>query len=212
MVDAGRKAQPTVPGRVDEHDLRAEIAPKLCLERRFERGSSPRVVAARGHRLVRDQLRLHDQPRRILERLDLVADRRDRPLHERDQPPGDDANPLSRRRSPVRLAPQHACAEVEYALVVEQVAESNVERLVVDQQPHDLAVGDVDDHLPGLRVAVAGLCIGERPLLVEAVQIRAGEPVRLAFIEVAAQPDVPVRKREHRARLRDHVKVQLRLA
>jgi hypothetical protein len=38
-----------------------------------------------------------------------------------------------------------------------QVPVAHVERLVVDQQPGHLAVGDVDDRLPLLGVAVATL-------------------------------------------------------
>src|SRR5581483_1033510 len=192
-------------------DLRAEIAGELGLEGRSERGRGAGVAAQRRYRLVRDELRLYDQPRRILERFDVVADRRDRPLHERDEPPRDDADPLSRRRAPVRLAAEHARSEVEHALMAEQVTEADVERLVIDEQPHDLAVGDVDDHLSGLGIAVSRFYVGERTLLVETVQIRAREPVRFALIEIPAQPDVAVRKREHRPRLREYVQVQLRL-
>ncbi len=46
---------------------------------------------------------------------------------------------------------------------------------VVDQQPDDLAVGHVDDGLPRLRVAVAGLGVGQRARLPEGVQVGAGE-------------------------------------
>ena len=43
-----------------------------------------------------------------------------------------------------------------------QLAVAQVERLVVDEQPDELAVGDVDDRLAGLGVAVAGLGVRER--------------------------------------------------
>ena len=90
--------------------------------------------------------------------------------------------------------------------------EADIEGLVVDEQPNDLAVGDVDHHLAGLRVAVAGLGVGQRARFVEPVQIGAGEAVGLALVEVAAQADVPVGEREHRSRLGDHVQMQLGLA
>ena len=76
--------------------------------------------------------------------------------------------------------------------MAQQLAVANVERLVVDQQAQDLAIGDVDDGLSGLRVAVARFGVGQRPDFVERVQIRAGQAVRLAFVEVAANSDVPV--------------------
>src|ERR1700761_1115777 len=112
----------------------------------------------------------------------------------------------------MRVSLQRAGPQVEHPLVAQQLAVANVEWLVVDQQAQDLAVGDVDDRLPGLRVAVAGLRIRQRPDLVERVQIRAGQAVRLAFVEVAANSDVPVGQREQRLRLRQHIEVQMGLA
>ena len=79
-----------------------------------------------------------------------------------------------------------------------QRAVAQVERLVVDQQPDQLAVGDVDDRLAGLGVAVAGLGVRQRAQLVERVQVGAGQAVRLALVQVAAQADVPVGQGEHR--------------
>ena len=70
------------------------------------------------------------------------------------------------------------------------------ERLVVDEQADELAVGDVEDRLTGLRVAVAGLGVGERTGLVEGVQVGAGQPVGVALVEVPPHPDVAVRQRE----------------
>ena len=93
-----------------------------------------------------------------------------------------------------------------------QLAVADVERLVLDEQADDLAVGDVDDGLAVLGVAVAGLGVGQRAHLVEAVEVGAGQAVRLALVEVAAQPDVAVGQREHRLGLGQHVEVQLGLA
>ena len=90
----------------------------------------------------------------------------------------------------------------------EQLAVADVERLVVDQQPDELAVGGVDDGLAVLRVAVAGLGVRQRARLVEAVEVGAGQPERLALVEVAAQADVAVGEREDRLRLREHVEVE----
>src|SRR6202012_3309105 len=89
-----------------------------------------------------------------------------------------------------------------------QRAVPDVERLVVDQQPDQLAVGDVDDRLAGLGVAVTGLGVGQRPLLEERVQVRARQSVRLPLVEVAAEPDVPVGEGEYRLALREQVHVE----
>lgn len=212
VVHRRGEPEPASPGGMDQHDLRAQVACQLRLERCLDRGGRARVVGGLGHRLVRDELRLHDEPRRRLERLDLVADRGHGALDERDEPLRGDAHALARGRAPVGAPAQQPGAEVEHAFVGEQLAEADVERLVVDQEPHDLPVRDVHDHLTGLRVAVARFGVRQRALLVEAVQVRPGEPVRLALVEVAAEADVPVRKREHRSCLGEDVQVQLRLA
>ena len=65
---------------------------------------------------------------------------------------------------------------------------------------------------PGLRVAVAGLGVGQRAHLVEPVQVGARQAVRLALVEVPAQADVPVGEREHRLGLGEQVEVELGLA
>src|ERR1700747_162710 len=92
-----------------------------------------------------------------------------------------------------------------------QGAVPDVERLVVDQQPDHLAVGDVDDGLPAVGVPVAGLGVGQRPDLVHGVEVGAGQPVRVSLVQVAAQPDVPVGQREDRLALGQQVQVQFLL-
>jgi hypothetical protein len=42
-------------------------------------------------------------------------------------------------------------------------AVADIERLVVDEQPDDLAVRDVHHRLARLRIAVAGFGVGQRP-------------------------------------------------
>ena len=112
------------------------------------------------------------------------------------------------RRDPVGPPGQRAGPEVEHPLVTQQLAVADVERLVVDQQPDQLAVGDVDHRLAGLREAEAGLGVGQRAQLVHAVEVGAGQAVRLALVQVAAPPDVPVGQREQRLGLGQHVAVQ----
>jgi hypothetical protein len=96
--------------------------------------------------------------------------------------------------------------------VAQQPPVPDVERLVVDQQPDQLAVGDVHDRLTGFRVAVAGLGMGQRPQLEERVEVRAGNPVGLALVQVPAQAQMPVRQGEERLRAAQQVQVQPALA
>ena len=69
---------------------------------------------------------------------------------------------------------------------------SHIQRLVIDQQPDQLAVGHINDRLTGFRIAVATFGVGQGPQLVERIQIAARQRVRVALVEVAAKPKVPV--------------------
>ena len=82
--------------------------------------------------------------------------------------------------------------------MLDDLAVVEVERRVLHQQPDQLAVGDVDHRLALLGEPVAGLRVGQRPLLEEAVEVRAGDDHRLALLERAAHADVPVGQGEHR--------------
>ena len=114
------------------------------------------------------------------------------------RPAGDTQSTL-RRSSPARKSSTRSWASSGRA---------HVERLVVDHQPDEFAVGDVDDGLALLRIPIAALRVGQRPLLVEGVEIAAEDRVRFALVQIASQPDMPVREGEDRLGLREHVQVQ----
>ena len=65
-----------------------------------------------------------------------------------------------------------------------QAPVAHVERLVVYEKADYLAVGDVDQRVPDFGVAVARLGVGQRMLLVEAVEVGAWQAVRFALFEV----------------------------
>ena len=73
-----------------------------------------------------------------------------------------------------------------------ELAVPKVKGFVVDEETDEFAVGDIDGRLPGLRVGVSSLRIGQRAQLVEGVQVGAGKAVWLPLIEVASQSDVSV--------------------
>jgi hypothetical protein len=135
----------------------ASVVVLFGVQRRRHRRGHPGIVPTGRHVLVGDELGLQDQPGLVVDRLDLVRDRRDRALGERDQPGRTDPDDLAGGRAPFDGAGERARAQVEHPLVLTQLTVAGVERLVVDQQPHHLAVGDVDDRLPRLGVAVTGL-------------------------------------------------------
>ena len=200
--------------RCAEHDSALVVREELRLERRADAGPGPRILLhRRRQRLVCDQLRLDDEPRRlVVERLDLVQDRGDRPVHEGNKARGADPHTLARRRDPFGLPAQQAGPEVERSLVLSQLPVADVERLVVDQQADDLAVGDVEHRLPGLGIAVAALGVGQRPGLVEAVEVGPGQSVRLALLEVPAEPDVPVGEGEERLAVGQYGEIEMGFA
>jgi hypothetical protein len=180
-------------------------------ERATERRGRPRVIRPLGHRFVCHQLGLDADADRGAERLDFVQDRGDRALDERHKARRAHHDALARGRTPLHLPAQDPVAQVKRPLVPHQLAIANVEWLVVDQEPDDLAIGDVDHRLTGLGIAVGRLRIRQWTRLVEAVQERARGRGRLPLVEVAAQTDMAVGEREDRLGLSEQVKVELAL-
>ena len=170
------------------------------------------VVTGRRRRLVGDQLRLDDHPDGRVDRLDLVGDRGDRALDQGHQPGRPDPDGLPAGRHPLGGAVQQPRAEVEDPLVRDEPPVAHVERLVVDEEPDELAVGDVDERLADLGVAVAGLGIRQRARLEETVEVGPGYAAGLTLVEVPAPADVAVGQGEHRLALREHPEVEARLA
>ena len=211
-----RHAQPATAAlqAMHERDAHLVVVGLLGLQRRGQRRRRARIglLVVRLAVLVGHQLGLDHQPRAVAERLDLVVDRGGAALGQRDQARGGDPDLGAGRRAPVHAPAQDAGAEVEDPLVLEQLAVADVEELVVDVQAQELAVGDVDHRLARLGVAVGVLGVGQRPDLVQPVEVGAGQAVGLALVEVAAHPDVAVGQREDRLGLGEHVERQARLA
>ena len=191
-----------------DHDARSVAGVVLAQQRVIQHRGHPRVAAPLRELLIGEELGLHRDPRRAVERFYLVADRPDGPLGERHQPGRGDADRLPGRGDPFRGAAQRSRPEVEHALVGPQLAVADVEGLVVDVQPDQLAVRHVDDRLPGLREPVARLGVRQGPQREHAVEVGARQAMRLALVQVAAPAQVPVGQREHRLRLGQQVLVQ----
>ena len=209
VAHAGGHAQPALPGVVDHQRLGARGGVLLVDQRPLEDRGRAGVGAEVGHVLVGHQLGLQDDAQRAVDRLDLVLDGRDGPLGERHEARRPQPDAVARRRVPLDRALERAGPQVEAAPVRVEDAVADVERLVVDQQAEDLAVGHVDDRLARLGVPVAPLAVLERPQLVERVEVRAGDAVGIAFVEVAPQADVAVRQGEDRLGAGDLVEVEL---
>ena len=144
-------------------------------ERVLRHGRLPWVAGPWRGGLVGHQLGLHDQSQRLADRLDHVLDGGHRPLGERHQPPGSNPDPATGWRFPVGVAGQRSGAQVQHPPVLQQAAIADIERFVVDQQPDQFTVGDVDDRLAGLGVAVGRLGLRHRPPLVEGVEVGPGD-------------------------------------
>jgi hypothetical protein len=146
VVHAGGHEQLAAAGAVDEQ--RAVLLDVLLDrdERLVERGGDARVAVRWGWLLVGDELGLHGDADVLVDGLHLVRDGRDRRW-------ANDTSRVDRTRTclpagtPTPRARQGAGAQVQDPLVGLEVAVADVERLVVDEQPDELAVGHVDDGL-----------------------------------------------------------------
>jgi len=208
VVHPGRHTQAGPASLMHEDGVVIARRGELRDQWRLQRRGHARVARVRLDRLVGQQIRLHDQLQVLVQRFDLVSDRDHRALSERDQPPRVDPDPPTCRRRPHGVAGQRPGAEVEYPVVLEGAAVPHVQRLVLDQQPDDLAVGHVDHGLAGFRVAVPAFGVGQAVFLVEAIEVGARQAARLRLLERAAQADVPVGQRERRFSSLQRVHVQ----
>ena len=102
---------------------------------------------------------MDDESGWIVERFDLVTDGCHRALGKGHQPHGGQPYRLASRRYPLRTPLQRACPHIQDAFVLAEIAIAQIERLIVDQEADQLPVGDIDDGLARLRVAVAGFDI-----------------------------------------------------
>ena len=132
VVHARGHAQVAPLGRVHQHDARVAVEEALRHEWSLEGRCCTGIVCGRRARLVRDQLRLHDDTHRLLDRLDLVQDRGSRALDERDHPRRADADGRTGRRLPLDPALECPRAQVEHTFVRDEASVADVERLVVD--------------------------------------------------------------------------------
>ena len=137
-----------------------------------------------------------------VERDDLVVEGGEVAVLERREPARAHEHPVAARGLELDLAAEHAGLHVERALEAEHARGREVERLAVDGQADDRAVGGADDRLAGARQPVGVLGIDDRPGLVEAVEDRAGVVRRAALLGRAADAEVAVADRERPPRAR----------
>ncbi len=202
--------QTTLGGRVGQLHERLVVEVLLRDQRLREHRRRTRICLLLRHRFVRHEFRLEYHVRRSVQRLHRVVDRPDGALGERHQPGGGEAHRATGRRTPLDLAAQYPGPQIQFLLVRQYPAAADVERLVVDEQADDLAVGDVDDRLAGIGVPVSRFGVRHRPHLVHTGQVAAGQPVRIALVEVAAPAEVPVGEREQRFALGQDVQIEAR--
>ena len=94
----------------------------------------------------------------------------------------------------------------ESGQTIVNVTNGKIIRLLVDDEPFDIRYGELRSH-----ERVLDFRAGTLSRTAEWVS-PAGQAERLAFVQVRAQPDVPIGEREDRLRLREHLEIELRLA
>ena len=132
VVHRGGHHQRAGPGPVHEKCSGFRVFVVDGFQRVVQDGRDPRVGRGLWLVLVGDELGLHGHADEFLDGLDAVLDGRDTALGQRHQPGGRHFDLLARRRAPVGVAGQRPGAHVEDALVGEQFAVPDVERLVAD--------------------------------------------------------------------------------
>ena len=147
-----------------------------------------------------EDLRRDRDGRVVVEHRDLERQHRQVALGERHHATRLDLHPLAAGRAPQDRPGHDAGAEVEVALVLDEVGDRQQQRLVVDVQADDLGVGCVDDRLTDLGEAERLLGVMDLPGLVEAVDERAVRERVAALVDVAAQAEIAVADREQRLR------------
>jgi hypothetical protein len=161
-------------------------------QRRAQRRRA-RIVGLLGHRLVGQQLALHDQPGGSAERLDskriaaserCTKETRGVERCTKETRGVERAHRLPRERRPLHLAAMDARAQVESALVALEPPYRTSKNSASTSSP--FAVADVDDALAVFEVPVAGLPIGERPRLVEAAEVGPWDSLRATDSAVRA--------------------------
>ena len=212
VVGGRGDAQAAAPGAVHQPQPVSRGEVLLGFQRGLQGDRGARVPVGVRELLVGDQLGLDDHAGPAADGLHLVGDGCHGPLGEGDEPGRAHPDAGTGRGDPLARPPQQAGAQIQGAFVGDETAVAQIERLVVDEQAQDLAVGDVDDGLPGLRIAVAGLGVGQRVDFVDAVEVGAGQAVRFALVEVAAPADMAVGQGEDGLALGEDVEAEFRLA
>jgi hypothetical protein len=86
------------------------------------------------------------------------------------------------------VALQQAGADVQHSYVGAYLAITSIERLVVNGEADQLAVGDVDHCLTVFPVVVVGFGVEERTGLVDTVDVRARQAVGPALSRLPRHP------------------------
>ncbi len=156
---------------------------------------------------VGDELRADRDADGRVERDDLVGDGHQVPPLQRGEAARAQQHAPAARRLPLHLAQEHAVLHVEDALATHDARRRQVERLIVDEEPDDGPVGDVDRRLARPRHPEGVLRVDDRPRLVEAVEDDAGVARGRALLRRAAHAEVAVADGEDRFEGTDALRV-----
>jgi hypothetical protein len=174
VVHARRDDIAAAPRLMDHQGLASVLLDQAGHQRiRRQRGTRPRV--GRPGSLPRSgvKLRVHGDLHRLLDRLELVLDRRELPMTERHQPPRPQPHLVAARRAPAQRPRQQPGAQVQHPLVRDDRAGPHVQRLTLDDKPDPRTVSHIHQHLVEVRIAEPAVGVRDRPRLEEAAQVGA---------------------------------------
>ena len=211
MVGGNANADSRVGGAIaHEHAVAGGVIVFRDQHARVKRRGLPRIVlvlagtrGSRGRGIDVEVLAVDDLGRdrdrsASLDHFDLEGHEREVAVGEAHHAARAHAHLGAARGAPQKIAAQNALAEVDPALVFEEVARGDVERFIVDVQLDDGRIGRVHDGLPGLREAERVLRVLDGPGFVEPVEERAVTCDVAALLGRAAHAEIAVRGRENR--------------
>ena len=207
MIDGACQAEAAFFGAMAQHNPPVSCIAHSGMECAAFKNPRLSGITAPGIRArpVHRHLGRNDKRRRRVQKGDAVGNGGHVLIGKRYQAARGDKHLFSCRCLPNDLPVERPRLHVEPPVILQQLGMGQPKGLIVDEELDDLAVGHVENGLPGFRKAVGILSIYHRPRFVEPIDKRTVFCVRAALLRAPAHADIAIAKREHRFELRQEV-------